>query len=59
MMKKEYYIKPEISVISAEPLMPLAESFTPPDKDDTEEDADGAAAKPSLPVFDIWDEDFN
>lgn len=59
MMKKEYYIKPEITVISAEPLMPLAESFPVPDPTETEEDADGAAAKPSLPVFDIWDEDFN
>ena len=59
MMKKKDYIKPEISVISAEPMMPLAESFTPPDKDNTEEDADDAAAKPSFPIPDIWDEDFN
>ena len=38
-MKKEDYIKPEITVISAEPLMPLAVSFTP-DTDESEEDAD-------------------
>ena len=40
-------------------MMPLAESFTPPDKDNTEEDADDAAAKPTFPIPDIWDEDFN
>lgn len=56
MMKKEDYIKPEITVISAEPLMPLAVSFTP-DTDESEEDADNAAAKPTLPVFDIWEEE--
>ncbi|WP_288317500.1 hypothetical protein [Xylanibacter caecicola] len=56
MIKKEDYIKPEITVISAEPLMPLAVSFTP-DTDESEEDADNAAAKPTLPVFDIWEEE--
>lgn len=58
-MKKENYIKPEIRIISAGPMMPLAESFPSPDKDNNEEeDADDAAAKPTLPVSDIWDEDF-